>query len=316
MIVKTFNNGWGGRWPIVQLEQQLVQEKLGIWNTDDSNTVVINSTWYTKEYHEKVLIELRNMDRIDRIVLVAMLDPAIPKSDWYNEFDCSVVSIGYYPGDYKIDFWAKVLEKFYQPINETILTDTGNMTVPYMCLNRKPHWHRIKLYKQLEQRNLLDLGMVSLGGNPPVRTLLEDVGYQNLTPNSGPDQFGISNDIVSLGNIDYWKQCFLNLVTETAWDINHIGFVSEKIYKPIVGCRPFLVYDPDGGVGWLTTRGFEVYTRDFNDITDLNPANPDHIPDFIKTLSAQPSTYFRSKYLALKEKILYNKNHFNQYVKG
>lgn len=316
MIVKTFNNGWGGRWPIVQLEQQLVQEKLSQWVTDNSNTVVINSTWYTKEYHEKVLSELRTIDKIDRIVLVAMLDPAIPKLDWYAEFNCSVVGIGYYPGDYAIDFWAKVLKKFYHPVDEKTLTDTSMMNKAYMCLNRKPHWHRVKLYNQLAQHNLLDCGIVSLGGNPPVRTLPNDTDYQDLTPNAGPEQFGIGNDIVSLGNIDYWKQCFLNVVTETAWGIENMGFVSEKIYKPIVGCRPFLVYDTDGAVNWLTSRGFEVYTKDFMDITDLNLDNPDHLTDFIKILSSQSNMYFHSKYLALKEKILYNKNHFNQYVKG
>ena len=92
--------------------------------------------------------------------------------------------------------------------------------------------------------------------------------------------------------------------------------MSEKIYKPIVGCRPFLVYDPDGGTRWLRDRGFEPYVSDFQDITAADLSEPTHLPSFLSVLCEQTPEYWQAKYLALQEKILYNKQHFADYVKS
>jgi hypothetical protein len=136
----------------------------------------------------------------------------------------------------------------------------------------------------------------------------------NFTPNAGIEQNGIPNDIATLGNMKNWQRHFLNIVTETVYDINVNHFVSEKIYKPIVGMRPFLVYDPDGACQWLRDRGFVNYTNDFTDITDLDLKNPANIAPFLVVLSSQKSTYWKKKLVDLNQKIVYNKEHFYQYV--
>ena len=313
MITKIFNNGWGNDWPITKFEQSIVQQITKTWSEDNSCTIVINSTWYTTDYHQQVLAQLKTMS-FDRIVLIAMLDPAIPHPDWYAEFDCPVIGIGYYPGQYHVDFWALVLDHYYKPVDIDLLLDSSNIDKAYMCLNRKPHWHRVAWYKQLERHNLLDLGIVTMGGDPPVRVLSNDVNYQNLTPNAGKEQFGIGNDIVSLGNLQYWTQCLVNIVTETAWNINQTGFVSEKIYKPIVGCRPFLVYDTDGASSWLNKKGFESYIKDFTDISDRDLSNPENMSEFLVDLTKQGPAYYQKKLVDLRDKIMYNKNHFDNYV--
>jgi hypothetical protein len=185
-----------------------------------------------------------------------------------------------------------------------------------MCLNRKPHWHRRQLYQQLQAHNLLNLGMVSMGSEsgPALRTLPTDCEHDNLAPNASKEYYGIPNDIVSIGHLDNWRRCFLNIVTETVFDINRNKFVSEKIYKPIVGGRPFLVYDPGGAEDWLVTRGFKTFLDDFRDISELDLRNPKNIAPFLSVLSQQNMPYLISKYLALRDKIQYNKIHFQEYV--
>jgi hypothetical protein len=98
------------------------------------------------------------------------------------------------------------------------------------------------------------------------------------------------------------------------YNINQNHFVSEKIFKPIVGLRPFLVYDADGAVNWLTSRGFDPYVTDFKDISDLDLSRPENIPEFLKTLCKQSTSYFQSKFVALMPKLLYNRNRFATYV--
>ena len=315
MIIQKFDNGWGAELPLKQFEQRIVDSLLQNISKDSNRTVVINSVWYTDQYHHEVMTWLRS-NPVDRIVLIAMLDQAIPQPLWYSEFNCEVLAVGYYPGDYAVDFCALFVEHYLIPPAQDILLDATQIDTAYMCLNRKPHWHRRKLYNSLKSLDIVKHGIVSMGGDNGQAKILLDVDRDsdNLAPNPGPEHYGPPNDIVSLGHIKNWQRHLVNIVTETGYDINQSGFVSEKIYKPIVGCRPFLVYDPDGGTQWLQDRGFKSYVRDFTDITDLDLTNPDNLAGFLVVLCSQSSKYWQAKYLALQEKILYNKHHFTDYV--
>jgi hypothetical protein len=307
MIIDWFDNGWGPEWPAKQFEKELLDSLLHTIDRDQSLTVVINSTWYSDEYHQQVLDRLRKK-KFTQIVLVAMLDPAIPQVAWFAEFDCPVICVGYYSGQYMIDYWALFSDKYNQdqPSMQTDAIDTA-----FMCLNRKMHWHRRQLYNKLENLDLVDKGLVSFG---TIKSLAVDREHDDLAPEASKDKFGVPNDIASLGHPNNWARCFLNIVTETAWNIGQTEFVSEKIYKPIIGCRPFLVYDTDGASAWLEQRGFETYVDCFKDITDLDLIDPDILPNFLKVLCNQPCSYWQKKFVDLQDKIMYNKNQFKKYV--
>jgi hypothetical protein len=315
MIIKIFDQGWGQVYPLKQYEQGIVTELVKPFAESSQRTVMINSVWYTTEMHEQVMTWLRE-NAWDQIVLIAMLDAAIPYPDRYAEFDRPVTGIGYYPGAGQVDFCALFVDHFLQPPIMEVLIDSTFIDTAYMCLNRKPHWHRRKLYNQLNTLDLVSKGIVSMGGDgQAIVSLAQDHDHDNLAPNATRDHYGIPNDIVSLGHLGNWRRHLLNIVTETFYNINQTGFVSEKIYKPIVGCRPFLVYDPDGGTRWLTKRGFESYVQDFQDISDLDLTEPHNIPKFLSVLCEQTPAYWQKKFIDLQEKILYNKDHFAEYVK-
>lgn len=321
MIIKTFDQGWGPEWRLKKYEQQIVAGLMQHLTASSKKIVLINSVWYTKEAHENVLDWLRNNDW-DQIILVAMLDAAIPKPDDYQEFGKPVTGLGYYPGVGQIDFCALFVDHFLQLPDQTTLLDAQSIDTAYMCLNRKPHWHRQRLYSRLQAFDLVSKGIVSMGGDGhAVKQLSQDLSDDNchnmqnpMAPQATSQHYGVPNDIVSLGHVGNWRRHLVNVVTETFYDINQTGFVSEKIYKPIVGCRPFLVYDPDGGTQWLTQRGFETYTCDFGDISDLDLSKPNNIPKFLVLLCSQTPAYWQKKFIDLQEKILYNKNHFADYV--
>jgi len=314
VILKEYDIGWGTNWPMKQLEQQIVKTKLTKYYTDESRTVIINSVWYTGDYHQQVMTELREI-KPSHIFVVAMLDPPIVQLDWFNELNCEVHGIGYYSGSGYIDYFPVFMEHFYQPVEQSLLLTASMIDTPYMCLNRKPHQHRMRLYQGLEAAGLLDCGIVSMGGTPPLRLLDEDSQGQDLAPNGSTEQYGIANDIASLGNINNWQRHFVNIVTETIWDIEPSNFVSEKTFKPILGLRPFLIYAPNGGVECLHSRGFASYVSDFKDITDADLTAPYNIPVFLTELCKQPTNYLQMKLTNLKEKLLYNQQRFKDYVR-
>jgi hypothetical protein len=309
MIVKTFDQGWGNEWPAKQFEKKILDQYLAKVYHDDVATVIINSTWYSQDYHQQVMTQLKAINP-GRIILVAMLDAAIPQLDWYSSFNCEIRGLGYYRGPDEIDYWALICDE-----NMVVPDFNTEIDTAYMCLNRKPHWHRMRLYRELERRQLLDQGIVSMGGEDGqhLRLLPEDQGMSTMAPNAGTEQYGIANDIMSLGHQANWCRHFLNIVTETVYDIDQQWFVTEKIYKPILGSRPFLVYG-QGATAWLDAHGFLNYNLDFADICDLDLSNPNNLPDFLETLVAQDKNYLKTKYLALSDKMHYNKTRFRNYA--
>lgn len=310
MIIKTFDHGWGLRWPIKQIEQEVLDRYLAPLQQSDQKVVVINSTWYGQEQHQLTLDWLRNNDW-DSIALVAMLDPAIPAGHWFNEFQKPVYEIGGYNNQYYIALWAEIVDRYITPYRD------HDIDIPFMCLNRKPHWHRVRFYEQLKHQGLLDRGLVSMGGKADesaVRELAEHVSENDLAPAGLKKYHGIPNDVASLGDTNNWRRHFLNVVTETVYDINRYSFVSEKIFKPILGCRPFLVYDDDGAHRWLTTHGFESYINDFRDISSLDLSISHNLAPFLKILCDQSQTYWREKYIDLLPKISYNLERFKSFV--
>ena len=79
-------------------------------------------------------------------------------------------------------------------------------------------------------------------------------------------RMGIANDTMTLGNINLWNSHFVTIVNETQ-HISKLGypFLSEKMWKPIIGMRPFLCLGDHGTIKLLQDAGF--YT--FNDMFDL-----------------------------------------------
>lgn len=318
MITKTFDYGWGPELETKKLEAEILHVYLRPFANDSSTTVVINNTWYSDWAHSQTVADLQQ-SQVDRIVLVAMIDAANCHADRFQDLADDIRSVGYYAGPDEIDFWALAVQRWMR-IPHGDLLDSNAVDKAFMCLNRKPHWHRQQIYNDMVAADVADQGLVSMGaqqeGQPAQRSLYQDTGVSdlNLNPNPGTEQTGIVNDIMSLGNPDNWRRIFLDIITETHFNLRKTRFVSEKIYKPILGMRPFLVYARDGAVPWLTERRFEPYVTDFRDITDLDLALSRNTVPFLKTLCAQPRSYWQSKLVALREKILYNRNRFDSYV--
>lgn len=154
----------------------------------------------------------------------------------------------------------------------------------YMCLNRKPHTHRISLVRALYDHNLQDCGLISLGyptdglniqafdflGLPvPIKLEVDLFNEEGQAAVAG-DCAGISCDTTSLGHLDNWKRTFLSVVTETS--MGWTDFISEKTLKPILGYKPFIVMGPSSTYAQLHDWGIDT----FNDIFGADCDPNDH----------------------------------------
>ena len=311
MILQRFDQGWGHDLPLKQLEHRLLQAYLKPMIVDQhTKLALVNSTWYTDQYHCHVLSKLQ--PDIDAIILVSMLDATNITAGDFKSVCPNVLEVGYFNSDHNIDFWAIMVNEYFHSADG----DHRKPIHPFICLNRKPHAHRLQLIKNLYCKKLIHRGLISLGANNcfPTLSLPNDDSAKSPAPDKDSNQLGIPNDIASLGSLTNWHNSLLNIVTETVYDIEQVNFVSEKIYKPIWGMRPFLVYAPNGAANWLAQRGFEPYTTDWADIYTGDLHDPVNIPEFLAVLCEQSTVYFESKLLALWPKIQHNKQNFLRYT--
>lgn len=250
----------------------------------------------------------KNRHAIDNIIVYSLVDPGIniklPKK--FN-----IIKIGYFPDSrHWIDLHALLVNKYFY-IDPGLSHDPNGIDIPFMCLNGKPHQHRGDLVQSLLDLNLQDRGLISFSGDT-----LRKIPKLSI-PEFHDRKQGINfdpYDAMTLGDISNWNRHFLNIVTETVEDVDAMNFWSEKIFKPIIGLRPFLVYSLGGAVPIIERHGFAHYCDDFSDISDLDLRQIDNIPIFLKVLSDQPHSYLKKKYQQLTKKIYYNKNRFDQYI--
>ena len=127
---------------------------------------------------------------------------------------------------------------------------------------------------------------------------------------------GIPNDIYSLGRVEIWQNHLVNVVSETEFSYKKQVFVSEKIWKPVIGMRPFMLNADPCVYSWLEARGFDTFldlwptlphNNDVGTVVDSIVANLKWLSAFT---DAEKMEWFQSIYPRLK----YNRNRFFEYV--
>jgi hypothetical protein len=267
-IIKS-TNGFPYSWKAGRLEQLIrsILENKARQQLNVDRVMFINPTWL----HEDDISQRIKEANPDFIICHNFADPAVPKIfDAVQQSGIPHVIIGYSSQCF-LDFWAMICDLHFQNYEErdVPLELTARK---FICLNRKPHPHRVALVNKLLP--LKDQGYISLGlpGDQAITLDEEFADEQGIR-----DEYGslgidgqvtqrIRNDIFSVGDINIWKNSFLCLVTETeftnAYPENF--FISEKTWKPIIGMRPFFVYGQAPMRRHLKASGFDI----FEDIFD------------------------------------------------
>lgn len=187
----------------------------------------------------------------------------------------------------------------------------NNYNKPYLFLyfNNRVTYYRYRLYKHLEYKNLLQYGMYSWSGwispysttwtparsvsplyNPciefahqfrhPANTEEEQsfINYVISNPDIkitklDNDSANLSGDTLREGsrvNPDWIANTYFSIVTETQAGEGP-GQITEKIYKLIFCCHPFIVYGPRYHLETLHRYGFKTFPEMFDESYDSMP---------------------------------------------
>lgn len=323
-------DGFSSNWETAQLEQQIIKN----YTANKQFDIVVNATWgfldrtnpVTKQTSNKfeIVKHLVEQGHAKNILFYNFVDPIYDLSTWYEVFDhCKkfinaddIVTLGQLDTnkmklDVPFQYWAVFVADHFEHYLDVAL-EPKSFDNLFLCYNRKPTWHRVELYKAFEKNKLLQKGVFTLGNEDPKQIKLINADKTTIPMNNMDDhgKLGIDNDTMSLGNIDLWNSHFVTIVNETQ-HVAKMGypFLSEKIWKPIRGLRPFLCLGDQGTIELLENAGF--YT--FNDLFDIKKKDC-QIHDIVYAIK-NCDLNLGAKYGEIKGKLLHNKKRFFEFAK-
>ena len=279
----------------------------------DGECIVVDGTWLnTIATHEKLEAMYPNLMRenIDHIFYVDLVDP--PVETWGDESKKTVGvlttarTLHNVPEKSEFQFWAWVAANEYAAYKDIDLPWTGDKL--FLSYNRKPYDHRKHLIRTLTDDMLLCKGIVTLGNKDPTKaiTVNENVNVPHF---NALGNVGVPNDIASLGDHKIWQQAFINVVTET---VTTGSFLSEKIWKPIIGKRPFMLVGPPKTLARLRDLGFVTFNNFWDETYDLEDADYtiDFIAETLQKLSEMSHEEQYYMYQQMQSILEYNHKHF------
>lgn len=199
------------------------------------------------------------------------------------------------PWFYKQDFLENKIDKQSGVVLLDKLSYLKTYTKPkkFLSLNRRPRLHRILLFTEIMKDPILKENCIISMGNSNLESLSVDENntwlklYNTHIPDSyshnkqtgidflnkydsGRDCFVDSNLEYNLAynfNETLHLNTFVNVLTETLFE-NDTVFLSEKIFKPILGCQPFIVFGNPGIIQELKNIGFKTFSNFWDESYD------------------------------------------------
>jgi hypothetical protein len=129
----------------------------------------------------------------------------------------------------------------------------------------------------------------------------------NQTQGDHDDYAGVPNDLLTVGRLDLWQNHFLNVVSETEFDEWKPVFMTEKIWKPMVGLRPFHIHGNPRSYQWLRDRGFRTFNHYWDHLPVETAGQHNALMDVINHLVDMPQSQVEQMYIDMLPDLRYNK---------
>ena len=204
----------------------------------------------------------------------------------------------------------------------------------FICLNHITQGrrsYRISLLARFVKRNVVDQGSISFHAdiNEILKTINTDSDAMSsssrdlittyITPESNLpkklDDVPVNGDLSArFGYHEYqlWQQSLLHVVNETVFYEPKLH-LTEKIFKPIVGQRPFVLVAAPGNLRYLRSYGFQTFEswidESYDDIQDPDQ-RLDAVADEVAKFARMNPGELRNIHRDMQSVLAYNKRHF------
>ena len=304
----------------------------------DKRNLLINTTWFGPQFDngewQKIKKLFSDNARFDNLFLLSVIDPL-----YLTQKDISEICLRFgIKETYRIGMFddSKYEWNFHAIVGDHLMPKYESNDVmlkscdkDFLCYQRKPRAWRVDFTKLLQENNLLENGIITLGAKTendhdwsegrswePITLDESHEPYRNDGQNNEKHYGGIPNDLVTVGNLDIWNQCFLYISSETVFNHWEPVFVNERIWKPMIGLRPYIVQGNPRTYGWLEKNGFKTFNKYWPHI-DLEHSVDvlnDHVR-VLKFLASKSMDDKMSMYQDMLPDLIYNKQRFYEFSK-
>ena len=204
------------------------------------------------------------------------------------------------------------------------IREKGNFNKHFLCFNRAPRLHRLFVFGELmSNTKLKGKSIVSLGraynNNEKaflyaVDALIEGTYRHSKTKllefyENYNSMESFSYDIVDIKqvntasnlNVKLHNETFVNIVTETLFN-NDSVFISEKLFKPILCCQPFVIVGSPGYLEKLKELGFETFSDIWDESYDLEENTTERFAKIVDVLE-EIASWSKSKQKSIQSKL-------------
>jgi hypothetical protein len=350
IVITTCEYHWC--WPLLLLSKKIVdlvnEDRLKILLLCSFEPITIPGSKDFQLIHQQIetICNLQKISRLDNIIFAAS-DSSIEKRLLeYKQENTDSNSQRSLIKFKDINAYGHVVPKILKSLNHIdwleIYCNNYDKSHLFLYLNNRVTYYRYLLYKHLAYKNLLQYGMHSWAGwisnkteySNPTDDFARDVAYYTtateeerkfidyVMSNLNIEITKIDDDLVDLKldpltegskiNPNWIANTYFSVVTET-----HVGdvpsHVTEKIYKLIFCCHPFIVIGPRYHLATLHRYGFKTFPEMFNESYDSMPESFEKynfISDQIKSYTTDKGKKRLKKLLpTLRNTLEYNRNH-------
>lgn len=216
-----------------------------------------------------------------------------------------------------------------QYLNDVTAISNAYLSMNHLVSHKRSY--RLAMLAHLSQRKILRQGQISFHAN---KSQVQEELCSIHTQLSAANQSLIQNELdcwtdlpmtldkdqvggfmsASFGHREYqlWQRSFLHMVNETVFYERKLH-LTEKIFKPIVSLRPFVLISAPGNLQYLRSYGFMTFSDWIDESYDFE-ANDDRrlamIADEVAKLCNLPIAQLRTIHQEMMPVLEFNKKHF------
>jgi hypothetical protein len=235
----------------------------------------------------------------DIYIILNLIDPPFPwhylKQILSERFpDVKFYFLGSDAPDADIQYWFIYSRNIFPKYSDSDLM-SDKFDHVFLNYNMKPHYHRTELIDRMREQDLLKFG----------HWTTQPTKYKY-----------VQTYVPDLGSLSIWRSSFLNIVSETVFRLNTEPLlVTEKIFKPLLGLRPWIINGSPKYYHQYKGYGFDCF-EDMFPVTELAQdastveatvaKNHKLICDVVQDLSKEN---LESLYKKLLPRLIYNREH-------
>lgn len=336
-------------WPLLLLSKNIVnlinENKLKILLLCNFET--IRESFLTIHHQIARICSLQNIKRIDNIIFTASDSSINQRVLEYKEQILNTDGTADLIKFKDVNGYGYIESKILNSANkinwlEVYCNNYYNKPHLFLYLNNRITYHRFLLYKHIEYKNLLHYGIYSWNGFNQAHQLdynpIDNFHHQvNTTYTFNEEElkfidYVVSNPTVEITKIkddsadllfdplvegsqinpNWISNTYFSVVTET--HVGHLpSHVTEKIYKLMFYCHPFIVAGPTHHLATLHRYGFKTFPDLFDESYDTMPETFEKynfISDQIKFYTTEEGKKKLAQLLpTLRATLEYNRNH-------